>query len=540
MKTTRIFFLLTFLFCSGNHLFGQPGESDEKHNIHEIKLHEREDGSKVGAIAWSTAPSDSVQKFVVRNLSIMEPVQVLLQALSPNDKVTLQFVKEKWGQSESNISAKGKKIGKKIFRTYKTAAMKISAQKSGVPYMIFVQVGIKLPVKSANLIKITNDKEEYENYLKNQGKNSENKTDADSAVIPVTNNENGGVNTPNNSSLLYIIIGLLALMVALLGYFVFVRKGSKKVLVVIFLLGLSINAAWSQEGGPIQLFPTNTGNGSPYTDAGITAMVNQTLIVDLYKRLSEQAARLAILDDSYDYLNEQLNTLYDSVYEGLAELSETDSYLDGAYLDLRNEFEAFKNDFADNMPGENTEGGNRVLPQGLSEEELNLLKTRIRQLEYKVAFLSERDRTYLPDEGNEEQIVVYCEEIRACSMCISDNIGEFIDVEANLRELNRIIKRADWLTETGIATGNALANSAPGIGLGWHKQLLKIQKSRKNLWKHYHDKYRELSTTGMDKALYNLRGCIRENNPGGDMHLNLDRLKESALRNNPEVATPLF
>ena len=290
----------------------------------------------------------------------MEPVQVLLQTLSPNDEVTMQFIKEKWSEPESSISAKGKTIGKKIFRTYKTAAMGINAEKAGVPYIILVQVGKKLPVNSTPLIKITSDKNEYEEYLKNKGKTTVNKTDTESAVIPVANSESG--NDQNNSSLLYIIIGLLAIMVALMGYFVFVRKSSKKVLMVIVLIGLGLNPCWSQEGEPIQVPFENTGDGSRYTDAGITAMINQNFIVDLYKRLSEQAARLANLDDSYDYLTEQLNTLSDSVYEGLADMGETDSYLDEAYWELKNEFEAFKNDFADNMPGEDTEGGTRTIP----------------------------------------------------------------------------------------------------------------------------------------------------------------------------------
>ncbi|MGB5368828.1 MAG: hypothetical protein WBN18_00205 [Flavobacteriaceae bacterium] len=539
MKAKKVLLFVSIIICSVYEMYAQPGEeSDKKYNIHEIKLYEREDGSKAGAMAWFTASPDSIQKFVIRNLNIMEPVQVLLQTLSPNDEVTMQFIKEKWSEPESSISAKGKTIGKKIFRTHKTAAMGIKAKKAGIPYVILIQVGKKLPVNSTPLIKITNDKNEYEAYLKNKGKTKVNTTDTEAAVIPVANTKSGGGNGPNNSSLLYIIIGLLALMVALLGYFVFVRKDNKKVLMVTILLGLGLNPCWSQTGGPIPLNVENTGDGSSYTDAGITGMVNQGLIVDLYKRLSEQAAKLADLDDSYDYLNEQLNRIDESVVEGLAELSETDSYLDEAYYELKNEFEAFKNNFADNMPGEDTEGGTRTIPPGGSEMNLNQIRAKIRELEAQVAFLSDRDRNYAP-EDNRENILIYCEDVRDCAMCLGEMAGGVIDAEEQLRELNRIIKYSEWITETGIASGNALANSAPGMGLGWQKQLVRIQKSRKSLWEQYHNKYEEL-VTKLDKAIDDLKGCNRDYNDEGPSYLSIDALKESALRNNPQIATPLF
>ena len=535
MKTFKILLLSTILYCSWNHLNAQPGEkSDKKYDVHEIKLFERADGSKAGAIAWSTAQSDSVQKFVIRNLDIMEPVQVLLQALSPNDEVTMQFVKEKWSEPESSISAKGKNIGKKTFRTYKTAAMSIKAKKAGIPYLILVQVGKKLPAKSAPLFKITNNKEEYENYQKGK---RENTIGSDMGVTSIANSESGNGNPPANSTFLYIIIGLLVLIVALLGYFIFIKKGSKKVLMVIFLIGLGIYPAWSQETGPIQI---PFGDGSSTTDAGITGLVNQTLIVDLYKRLSEQATKLANLNDSYDYLNEQLGALYDTVYEGLADLSEADSYLDEAYLALRDEFNQFKNDFVDNMPGQDTEGGHRVIPPGVSEVELNRIKSRIHDLEEKVAFLSNRDSNYAPEDDDQESVLVYCEEIRDCAMCLGDKAGAIIDVEEKLRELNRIIKYAEWITETGIATGNSLANSAPGMGMGWSRQLLEIQTSRRKLWEQYHDKYKELSTTRLDKAIDILKECNRNYNGDGGIYLDIDALKKSAINNNPEITTPIF
>ena len=58
-------------------------------------------------------------------------------------------------------------------------------------------------------------------------------------------------------------------------------------------------------------------------------------------------------------------------------------------------------------------------------------------------------------------------------------------------ELNRIMKHNNWVVETGIATGNALANSAPGMGLGWQKQLAGTREAQRKLYRTYTDKYAE-------------------------------------------------
>ncbi len=540
MRTIKLFFLLTVLFCSGNQLFGQPGESDKKYNVHEIKLFEREDGSKAGAVAWFTASPDSVQKFVIRNLSIMEPVEVLLQALTPKDEVTLQFVKEKWDQPESSISAKGKNIGKKIFRTYKTAAMKISAEKAGIPYLILVQVGKKLPVNKSPLLRIITDKNEYEAYLKNNGKTSSNETDTRAAVIPVTNNEPGGGNTPNNSSLLYIIIGLLALMVAFLGYFVFLRKGSKKALALILLFGLNINLAWSQEGGPIQLPVENTGDGSIYTDAGVTGIINQYLIADLLKRLSVQASQLADLDRSYALLSEQLNALEEMVFNDRVDFSETDSALFDAYFELKNEFETFKNDFADNMPGEDTEDGNRTI----SEADFNRLRARTDELEAQVDYLSNRDRSYNPEDyRGDASRAVLCGDDTVCKekveACGENYASKIIDRKEKLIELNRIMRKNDWEIEYFVDTGNNLSNMAPGVALGWQTQYKNIQIARRSLWAKYHAKYDELKDK-YNQAVEEFDNCLFDTVAGYDIVFFRNEANNWRERNVPELTTPMF
>jgi len=525
MKAEKILLLVLMIICSVYEIYAQPGESDKKYNIHEIKLYEREDGSKAGAIAWKTASPDILQKFVIRNLSLTEPVQVLLQALSPNDEVTLQFVKEKWSEPESSISAKGKTIGKKIFRTYKTAAMGINAKKAGIPYLILVQVGKKLPINSTPIFRITNDKNEYEEYLKNKGKTTVNKVDTEAAVIPVANNESGGGNTPNNSSLLYIIIGLLALMVALLGYFIFVRKGGKKMLLLLLLFGLGFNSSWGQspsDPGPVDIGALVVSRGE--FNAAYDEIMNK-LNEMMGATLDNSEAFNAANNDIWNKLNEMMGATLDN--------SE-------ALTELQNEFNQFKIDFADNMPGEDTEGGTRTIPPNISQAELNRIRARIRDLERQVEFLSDRDREQNPEEENQEPVILYCESIIDCMDCIDRYLNPIYDLREKFLKLNRVLRQNDWEMEYAIDTGNNLANMAPGMALGWQQQYKKIQMARKGLWSKYHDKYDELRTR-YDNLIEGLNSCNDTFNPEGEAAYNWQKDAQGFLQNEaPELPTPML
>lgn len=519
MKTFKIALLLTVLFCSGHYSYAQPGEeSDKKYNIHEIKLYEREDGSRTGASTWFTNSPDSVQKFVIRNLGIMEPVQVLLQSLSPNDEVTMQFVKQKWDEPESSISAKGKTIGKKIFRTYKTAAMSIKAQKVDIPYLILVQVGKKLPIRSTPLFRITNDKNEYEEYLKNKGKTAVNRIDAETAVIPVDNNQTGGGNAPNNSSLLYIIIGLLALMVVLLVYFTFVRKGNKKLLLMLLLFGLGFYSSWGQSDGPTPLTTEEINN-----------------LLGLEDVLAPQDGDVPIIEfGSPEWYAENPIPIIET--EG----GMTEDEFKKMVLDMREDYLNFKRDFIDEMPGEDTEGGTRTIPPGINEEELNELRARIRNLERQVAFLSDQDRSYGPEEDDQEQILVLCLDIKACDDCTRRYDSAINDRIENFRKLNRIMRHNDWEMEYAIDTGNNLANMAPGMALGWQSQLVKIQNARKRLWRKYHVKYGAFMTDYWS-LINTQKTCHDTYNPEGkDTNHFLEQAELYIQGQAPELITPVY
>ncbi|WP_339651406.1 hypothetical protein [uncultured Maribacter sp.] len=513
MKIVKLILLLTILFNTGYHCYAQPGEeSDKKYNIHEIKLYEREDGSKAGAIAWNTAAPDSVQKFVIRNLSIMEPVQVLLQALSPNDEVTLQFVKEKWSEPESSISAKGKTIGKKIFRTYKTAAMAIQGKKAGVPYIIVIQVGKKFPMNSTPLFKITDDKNEYENLLKGKGliAKSNKNIDSNSGL----KDGNGEGNTSDSSYLLYIIIGLLALMVIFLGYFVFVRRGSKKILFFILLFGLSFSSS-AQSDSPITLSQSDINkllglddvfSGKNNEDRGIVGgPVNSGIPI-----------KIAEMDGNY-----------------------TEEEFKEMVMQMRDEFIEFKEEFAEGMPGEGSDGGPQRIPPGISQEELNRIRSRIQTLESQVAFLSERDRGYAPPEDSEEQIPIFCENIEECMECITKRTDDVLVLYEKFYDLNSILTYNDWLIETAINEGNNLANMAPSLGLGWQSQHLRLLKTRKDIWIAYHDKYGELLER-VERIEQNRETCLKMFETDG-FAVNWREMTKDIIRDQtPELVTPLF
>lgn len=477
MKAEKILLLVLMIICSVYEMYAQPGESDKKYNIHEIKLYNGDEGSKAGAIAWKTAAPDSVQKFVIRNLGIMEPVQVLLQTLSPGDEVTLQFVKEKWSEPESSISAKGKTIGKKIFRTYKTAAMKISAKKAGIPYMILVQVGKKLPVNSSPMFKIMSDENEY---LNKKGQTIGLKADSDIAVTPIANDSNNGGSSSSNSSLLYIIIGLLTLMVLLLVYYILVKKGSKKILLFLLLFGLGVNSSWGQsptDPGPVDIGALVVGReefNALVNELRTTNNLQYSNIDDNYRLIDQNRDKIQMIEG---WAQENFASLNRN-WEGQENFNEA---ISTALDEMANQFNQFINDFVD-----------------LLEGNFNEINTKLSSLEAQVEFLSARDRNYAPENENDLEVLgltLGCnseEEYETALQCVMAYYHRMSDVMESYRELNRIMKHNNWVVETGIASGNSLANSASGMGLGWQKQLAGTLEAQRKLYRTYTDKYNEL------------------------------------------------
>ncbi|MEX0289441.1 MAG: hypothetical protein AB3N14_10055 [Flavobacteriaceae bacterium] len=521
MKTIKLFLLTVSNICLMVG-YAQPGESDKKHNIYEIKLEERDDGSKIGAITSFTPSPDSIQKFVIRGLSIMEPVQILLQSYSATDEVKLHFVKEKWSEPESHIRSKGKILGKKLFRTYKTAAMYIKADKPNIPYMLLAQVGQKLPTGTTPLVRITNDRKEFEAYLESSRIQPGTTTGANQGNKTATGSQSGLTEDAGNSTLLYIIIGLLSAMVALLAYLVVFRKRGGKTTLLSLLMVLSSGLTQAQFEAP----PISTPD------------INNLLGLDDPFENSEPSVDI-VEYGSQEYYDEMWGGDGHAIpIEGGPEPITEDEWKE-MVINMREEFQAFREEFVDGMPGENTEGGHRVIPPEVTREEMDRLRRRTRELEAQVEYLSNRDREYEPDNWeDEEPELAYCDESEQCVKCIQYYNEYANEIREDFRELNRIMVKNDWEMEVAIDMGNNMANMAPGFALGWQRQYIQIQKSRKQLWKNYHSKYAELLDE-IENLVDKYQWCADTYGTAlrDDWWL---YFKEELRRETPELVTPML
>jgi hypothetical protein len=80
-------------------------------------------------------------KFLVEDLSVLQPVQVALLAKDPEQDVRLQLSKFDWNVAERKGSTNG--TGRQVFKTRTQGDLKIlvTAPKAGTPYQLVVWVG---------------------------------------------------------------------------------------------------------------------------------------------------------------------------------------------------------------------------------------------------------------------------------------------------------------------------------------------------------------------------------------------------------------
>ena len=169
MKNTsiKLSFIIGFLFLAQN-AYMQSSKKTPKIPIHEIKLEKRDDNIRVGAMYWQTSLKDSVQKFIINDIDIFDPVQVVLTSFSMGNEVNLDFYDNLGESALARISSNGKKVGKKIFRTVKSQELGITSKVNGIHYMILVTVGKKFPVSKKPLIRVTNDLKVFERRTNRQ------------------------------------------------------------------------------------------------------------------------------------------------------------------------------------------------------------------------------------------------------------------------------------------------------------------------------------------------------------------------------------
>jgi LPXTG-motif cell wall-anchored protein len=115
-----------------------------------------------------------------------------------------------------------------------TAGIGISSNVAGIPYLIIVRVGLQFP-STKSLIRITDDLKEYNIHLAKMGiatVGNENNT-----------NNNNKIGTPivqrDNSTFMYIIIGLLGLIIVLLLLFLIKKQKSKSALLLFLIFDAS-------------------------------------------------------------------------------------------------------------------------------------------------------------------------------------------------------------------------------------------------------------------------------------------------------------
>ncbi|MCF6279562.1 MAG: hypothetical protein L3J14_04360, partial [Flavobacteriaceae bacterium] len=161
LKPLVIIVFLTMSLIANSQLIDPFG----KVITHEIKLKKLNDGTRAGAIEWTTGGLDSLQRFVISGLDVKSPVMVRIISKAPDHNIDLSFHKNKWDKVESKISTNGNKFVDKTFRTMNEAGLGVFSKVAGIPYLITVKVGLQFP-STQSLIRITDNKEEYAQHMR--------------------------------------------------------------------------------------------------------------------------------------------------------------------------------------------------------------------------------------------------------------------------------------------------------------------------------------------------------------------------------------
>ncbi|WP_350286624.1 hypothetical protein [uncultured Croceitalea sp.] len=476
----RTIFILTFL------LFGYLGNSQlidpfGENVTHEIKLTKLDDGAYMGAMEWTTGGVDSLQRFVVKNLSVKAPVMVRIISKAPDHNIDVSFHKSGWDKIESKVSTAGDKFVDKIFRTMNTAGIGVSSEVAGIPYLIIIKVGLQFP-STKSLIRVTDDLEEYNRHLKKLGiagslSNNNDSTNGQSSTMSL--NEEGG------NTHMYIIIGLLVLIIVLLALFLMRKQKSKTTLVLWFAMCFSAySMAQSNVPKPV---PVGNPNGSPvFVEYRTSNIANQTP-VPITTGMNSQEVKVVSFNDDGTMTTRAMRI---DVASGAIEL--TGEKAAEVLRRIKEANEEFDRQYRENMPGEPTEGDQRVPPADQTREELEQLRRQVRRLQRQVDLLSQEDEEYDEEEDDQgEEILLYCEDIKACKSCINRGIEKFNNHLAYWNHLQHFyLSEVDELNDK-IEYGNTLA-SMPGFGIAWGPILTNvIRPAMNNLKRAYNKKFNE-------------------------------------------------
>ncbi len=477
MRTVLILAFLALCQLSNAQLIDPFG----KITVHEIKLTKLDDGTYSGAIEWTTKNIDSLQRFVIKNLAIKAPVMVSIISKAPDHTIDLGFYKENWDKQESKVSTKGNKYATKIFRTMGNAGIGVSSKVAGIPYLITVTVGLQFP-STKSLIRITDDKDVYQKHLRKLGYNGALFTDDNNTSNMTTATQDNL--KANNAGLMYVIIGLLAVIVILIFLFLMKVKSSKTT--VLFLVSFSVLQGIKAQSPEPHNVPVNDME-SVFVNYQTQNVANQVPV-----SYDEPGLRPAM--DRTAHVSNDGGTTYQPVRlqpnQGSNELSGEE--IEEIQRRMQEDRMQFYNDYGRNSPGKATEGDARTLSLDRTNEELAQLRKQVQQLQRQVDLLSQEDEAYDDSDDNDgAQIVLYCEDIAACASCVNIAIDKFNTHLAYWNYLQHFyLREVDDLNDK-IEYGNTLA-SMPGYGIAWGPILTTvIRPAMNNLKKAYNKKFDE-------------------------------------------------
>jgi hypothetical protein len=220
MKCTVPILILIFLFLfgSGTAVIAEP--------LWELNLKEDPEikHGKIAAVAGKTNPQGV--RFIIKNLSVDQPIQVTLTAKEKDDVLQLQVFKGEWSQAALEGSTKGTGEVTFMFRSGDHAAFKVTGAENK-KYQMFVWVGTEIKIKPSPVF------EPMDEFLKKQK--------ASAAVIPATNQAAASATTPISNTMLYILLGgILITLIVIIILMVKKQTGGKTPMILLCgLLGLS-------------------------------------------------------------------------------------------------------------------------------------------------------------------------------------------------------------------------------------------------------------------------------------------------------------
>lgn len=466
MRTLLILVFLVFYQVSDAQLIDPFG----KMITHEIKLNKLKDGTYAGAMEWTTGGLDSLQRFVINGLDIKTPVLVRIISKAPKHNIDLGFYKEKWDKLETKISTDGDKFADKIFRTMSTAGLGVYSEVAGIPYLITVKTGLQFP-STKSLIRVTDDKEEYNRHLRKMGLSGNIFIGNDSKSS--NNGESSVLKTENDGNiLLYIIIGLLATIIILLGVFVIKKQKSKHIPLLVIVICFS-SYTIAQKKAPTMVPVPNQGESPVFYDYRTQNVVNQSPVKNSN---SGKDGRI------HGPVGIELGS-------GVKEITGREAEaIHKRIQEANNQFDRY---YRANMPGEETEGDQRILTNR-NTEELIRLRRQVQQLQQQVELLSQQDEEYEPFEDEGDEILLYCEDISACQNCITQGFNKFIKHRAYFDYLQKFyLKKISDLNDW-IEWGNAISSLPGGGGMAWGPiYMYKVKPAVEELKKAYSKKFDE-------------------------------------------------